>query len=107
MLTSLESPKRSIVKALSWRLIAAVVTVLVVYLITREVSLSLGAGLLDSGIKLFFYYFHERMWNRLGFGRRKAEIVVLPCDNAGRPQAVPEPAVSEVAGNLNVPIPAP
>ena len=67
----MESHRRSIAKALSWRLIAALITALIAYLFTKEATLAVGIGLADSGIKLLVYYSHERLWNRIGFGRTK------------------------------------
>ena len=67
----METHKRSMAKAISWRIIAVTITTLTVYVFTREVALSVGAGLVDSAIKIFIYYGHERMWNRIDFGRRK------------------------------------
>ena len=67
----METHKRSIVKALSWRLIAVCITTLTVWLFTREATLSLGVGLADSLVKIFTYYGHERLWDRLRFGRWK------------------------------------
>ena len=67
----MESHKRSIAKAITWRIIAVIITTLTAYFFTREVALSLGIGLVDSVIKMFTYYGHERLWNRIGFGRRE------------------------------------
>ncbi len=67
----METHKRSIAKAISWRIIAAIITVLTVYFFTKEIVLSLGAGLVDSSIKIFAYYGHERMWNKVGFGLKR------------------------------------
>ncbi len=67
----METHKRSIAKAVSWRIIAVTITTLTVYFFTRDVVLSVGAGLVDSAIKIFAYYGHERMWNKIDFGRRK------------------------------------
>lgn len=67
----MESHRRSILKAVTWRLFAVLVTTLVVYLFTREVALSLGIGLADTAIKIVAYYAHERLWDRMDFGRRK------------------------------------
>ncbi len=66
----MESHKRSIIKAVTWRIIATSVTTLVVYLFTREVVLSMGVGFVDAAIKIFAYYSHERLWNRINFGRK-------------------------------------
>ena len=64
----MESHKRSIAKAVSWRMIAVIITTVTVYFFTKEIALSLGAGFVDSAIKIFAYYGHERMWNRIDFG---------------------------------------
>lgn len=68
-----ETHKRSIVKAITWRLIAVIITTTVVYLYTKEIVLSVSIGAIDTLIKLISYYLHERMWNRLKFGRGKIE----------------------------------
>ncbi len=69
----METHRRSIVKAVSWRIIATLVTFLVAYLITKEVILSMSIGLGDAIIKMGAYYSHERLWNRISFGRKKAK----------------------------------
>lgn len=61
--------KRSIVKTLSWRVIATTTTILVVFLFTRELALSVGVGIVESSSKMIFYYFHERWWNQVSWGR--------------------------------------
>jgi uncharacterized membrane protein len=66
-----ESHKRSILKAITWRVLATMVTILVVYFLTKKVALSLGIGFIDAAIKMFVYYVHERVWDRTRFGRRK------------------------------------
>ncbi len=66
----METHKRSIAKALSWRLIAVVITTVTAYLFTKDTSVALGVGAVDSLVKLATYYGHERLWMRLSFGRR-------------------------------------
>lgn len=68
-----ETHKRSIVKAITWRIVAVIITTTVVYLFTKEAVLSISIGSVDTLIKLFGYYFHERMWNKTKFGRGKIE----------------------------------
>ncbi len=63
-----ETQKRSICKAISWRLSGSIATVLVVYLFTRKISLSLGVGAVEFIAKMFFYYIHERVWARVHWG---------------------------------------
>ena len=66
----MDSHKRSIVKALMWRIIAATITALTVYLFTGEGNLSIGIGIADSAIKIFVYYAHERLWIKIPLGNR-------------------------------------
>ncbi len=70
-MVGMESHKRSIVKTMTWRIVATFVTILIVYLFTREVVLALGIGFVDTTIKIVAYYSHERLWDRTDFGRRK------------------------------------
>ena len=69
----METHRRSIVKAVSWRIIATLATFLVAYLFTKEVILSMSIGFGDAIIKMGAYYSHERLWNRISFGRKKAK----------------------------------
>jgi uncharacterized membrane protein len=62
---------RSIVKAASWRLTGTLDTVVVSFLITGSLKASFSIGGLELFTKLTLYYFHERLWNRLHFGRQK------------------------------------
>ena len=64
-----EKRGRSIVKALSWRFLATVTTMLAVYGFTGEATLSLGIGAVDLFVKLALYYFHERTWNTIAWGK--------------------------------------
>jgi adenylylsulfate kinase len=65
----MESRRRSLVKALSWRLIALTVTTGLGYLFTGSVVFAATIGLADSLIKILAYYLHERAWNNVAVGR--------------------------------------
>ena len=65
----METHSRSILKAASWRIIATVLTFLTAWLLTGTVDVAIKIGLLDTFIKMFAYYAHERGWNRLNFGK--------------------------------------
>ena len=74
MLGASDGRWRSVVKALSWRLVASAVTVTVVWVVTgkMEVAAVIGAG--DTLVKILLYYFHERAWIRIGFGQSTQRI---------------------------------
>ncbi len=67
----MEHPKRSIAKAITWRVIAFLVTILAVYAYSKDIKESLVIGISANSIKIFLYYIHERIWNRIKFGRVK------------------------------------
>lgn len=62
---------RSVVKALSWRITGTVDTILISWLITREFKFALSIGFVELFTKIILYYGHERLWNRISFGRAK------------------------------------
>jgi uncharacterized membrane protein len=66
-----ESYVRTITKTFSWRLIATLVTFSVAWFVTGKLTLAAGIGVADTLIKLGAYYFHERLWIRVKFGRLK------------------------------------
>jgi adenylylsulfate kinase len=66
-----ESRARSIVKAVSYRILGSVTTGLIVFVITGKANLSLGIGGLDMAAKIAVYFIHERIWDRIAFGREK------------------------------------
>ena len=63
-----ESHIRSILKGFTWRIIASVTTMVVVYVITGDLALVASVGLVDVVVKVFFYYLHERTWGRVKWG---------------------------------------
>ena len=67
-----DSHYRSLAKALSWRVVATIITMSVTLVVTGEMEFALKIGLADTLIKFFTFYGHERIWNRLKFGREKA-----------------------------------
>ncbi len=65
----MESRKRAITKALSYRALGTITTASIAWAFTKRVELAVGIGLFDVVFKTGGYYLHERMWNRLSYGR--------------------------------------
>ncbi|MEM5947422.1 DUF2061 domain-containing protein [Spirochaetia bacterium 38H-sp] len=65
-----DSHLRSLIKALSWRIIATLTTTLIAYIITRRVDTALFIGGWEAIIKIGVYTLHERIWERIKFGRK-------------------------------------
>jgi adenylylsulfate kinase len=73
----ISSLSRSVAKAVTWRVIATTTTMFLVYIFTGELGLSLGVGFFDVLMKLAFYFLHERVWDRVSYGREvKADHVL-------------------------------
>jgi uncharacterized membrane protein len=60
---------RSMAKAVSWRIVATMVTMLLVFAFTGSLVVSSSVGLTELVSKIVIYYLHERVWNFVGFGR--------------------------------------
>ncbi|MFC1631267.1 DUF2061 domain-containing protein [Candidatus Omnitrophota bacterium] len=73
-----ETNKRSVVKTISWRVCATVTTMSIVYLFTRELSLSLGVGVVEVLSKMLLYYVHERAWAKASWGFVQHPLSELP-----------------------------
>ena len=57
-----ESHLRSILKGLSWRILATLTTITIVYLVTGEFYAALEIGGYEVVAKIAIYYVHERTW---------------------------------------------
>ena len=64
-----ETPVRSLVKALSWRVTGSLDTMFLSWIFTQEVSVAVAIGLTEVFTKMLLYYGHERLWNRISLGR--------------------------------------
>ena len=65
----METRTRSIIKAFSWRFVATLITTLVALIMTGTAETALKIGIIDFFVKLAAYYYHERAWIKLKFGK--------------------------------------
>jgi uncharacterized membrane protein len=68
--------RRSLAKTVTWRLVATSTTILVAFIFTGSVVISLEIGSVEMILKLVFYYLHERSWDRVGIVTETEEIVM-------------------------------
>ncbi|TWO33407.1 DUF2061 domain-containing protein [Seonamhaeicola sediminis] len=64
-----EKPIRSVAKALSWRVVGTLDTLVVSYILTGRISLAASIASVDFVTKLILYFFHERVWNVIKWGK--------------------------------------
>jgi len=60
---------RSFAKSISWRAIATLTTMILVYVFTGKLALAAGIGIFEVVIKLMVYYAHERAWENINWGK--------------------------------------
>lgn len=70
ILPNTETPIRSILKSISWRVVGTIDTVLISWLVIGDVSLAFAIGSVELITKMILYFFHERMWNKIKWGKQ-------------------------------------
>jgi uncharacterized membrane protein len=55
----------SALKALSWRIVGTIDTLIIAWFITGEFTIALSIGGVEIISKMVLYYFHERTWERI------------------------------------------
>ena len=65
--------KRSLTKAISYRVIIIILDLTVVYLLTARLDIALGFMVISNLYTSVAYYIHERLWSRTDWGRTKPE----------------------------------
>ena len=68
-----ETNKRSIVKGISWRVVATTTTIIIVYLFFGRLDLAIAAGMIETLLKVALYWAHERVWMKIRWGKKKIE----------------------------------
>ena len=68
----IETRKRSLVKSIIWRIICIAVSIITAYFLTFKIDLSVAIGTTYNAITMILYYFHERFWNKLEWGKQKS-----------------------------------
>ncbi|MDA3779981.1 MAG: DUF2061 domain-containing protein [Bacteroidales bacterium] len=63
-----ERKRRSILKAITWRIVASVTTMVLVWVFSGNMTLALSVGILETISKMLLYYFHERAWGSVSWG---------------------------------------
>lgn len=69
----MESTRRSIAKAASWRILATIITTAIALAMTGKWEFAATIGLADTFTKFFIYFGHERFWNRIAYGREQKQ----------------------------------
>ncbi|MBI5555544.1 MAG: DUF2061 domain-containing protein [Elusimicrobia bacterium] len=66
----IENSKRSAIKAISWRITGTIDTMIISYFITGKIKWAISIGGVEIFTKIFLYFLHERVWDKIKYGRR-------------------------------------
>jgi uncharacterized membrane protein len=67
-----DSHTRSLAKAVSWRMLGSVDTLVLSFIFTGSIKLAGSIASTEMITKVALYYLHERAWSQIGF-RQKAD----------------------------------
>jgi uncharacterized membrane protein len=71
---ALHSPRRSLVKTVTWRLVAAIDTFAISLLITGSFAWAGSIVGIEALTKMVFYYLHERAWGHVLWGTQPQPV---------------------------------
>lgn len=63
------SHARSLAKAISWRFFGNLISFIIIYELTHKARLAFIASGIELIVKIALYYYHERVWNKIKWGR--------------------------------------
>tara|TARA_B100000787_G_scaffold10644_1_gene7999 strand:- start:244 stop:450 length:207 start_codon:yes stop_codon:yes gene_type:complete len=66
---SADLKKRTIAKTMTWRITASLTTFLIAWILTGDLLIGASIGSLEAIVKIFLYYFHERIWNNISWAK--------------------------------------
>lgn len=69
-ISSMDEHKRSVAKAISWRITGTLDTFIISFIITGTLKMAGAIAATEVITKIALYYFHERVWDRISFGRQ-------------------------------------
>ena len=71
----IEKKRRSIVKTISWRTVGTIDTIIISWIVIGDLNFAVTIGGIELFTKMALYFFHERAWNKINFGRVKETAI--------------------------------
>ena len=66
---SADLQKRTITKTLTWRVTASLTTFIITWVLTGDLLIGVSIVSIEAIVKIFLYYFHERIWNNISWAK--------------------------------------
>ena len=64
-----DTSSRSFVKTISWRIAGSTSTFTIAYIVTGSFGVSSGIAIVQMIVNTVLYWFHERLWNKIKWGK--------------------------------------
>ncbi len=91
-----ECKTRSLIKAISWRIIATTDTTIIALIVTGHLPSALAIGSIEILTKTVLYYYHERAWLKFLFMKHNTDASRNRAHQASKRTVDPAPTVSAV-----------
>ena len=91
-----EAHSRSLIKAVSWRLVGSIDTFVISYLVTGKLVFAASIASVETVTKVILFYGHERIWAAVPWGRADKIAAAEPPPAAAAPP-IAEPAIVPAA----------
>lgn len=72
-----ETRLRTLVKTFSWRIFSTFLTISLAFYLTQKLTWALFFGGFDLLVKSSFYFFHERLWHKIRYGKKTNQPFVI------------------------------
>jgi uncharacterized membrane protein len=86
----METRKRSMMKSITWRIVGVVLLSGITWLVTRDWKDSTIITVVFHSIRMVMYYFHERIWLRVNWGRVRHPLDEINMKAKPRPEDMEE-----------------
>lgn len=70
----MDTPARSLVKTISWRITGSGATFLISYAVLGDVTISGTIAIIQLTFNTLLYFVHERVWNKIKWGQSEIQI---------------------------------
>ncbi len=77
----METLQRSFAKTIIWRIVATIITFITVYGFTGTLNKSTSITLSVAALLAVGYYFNERIWDKIQWGRRHTAPAVIQSES--------------------------
>ena len=70
----MDTPARSLVKTISWRITGSGATFLISYAVLGDITVSGTIAVIQLTFNTLLYFVHERVWNKIKWGQSEIQI---------------------------------